>query len=323
MMTGPPVPRTPPVVMVRPLLAAAVLAGAAPAPSAPAQDGPFLPGLEAPDPNAPPADRADPPNASPTGPAAPLTAPPTGPARAREGGVDARQYAPVPAEDPRTGRDSRDDRSDLRAPPPAANGYQYQAPSAAPPSFGAPSFGAPRFGAPQLGGSQPGSQNGPRLAPGYGAPGGGFDPDRSPVLLGISGQDTAAGVLVTRVVRGTPAEAAGLEVGDRVLTVGGYQVGFVQTPEGSRVFPLGAELARRLGPTGEAALLVQDGRSGRITTVNVRPVPRYPNASPYDPSRPTLGPAPPSYGPSPYGPGSDGGYGGGYDVQYRGAEPRR
>ena len=121
------------------------------------------------------------------------------------------------------------------------------------------------------------------------------------------------------MVRGTPAEAAGLEVGDRVLTVGGYQVGFVQTPEGSRVFPLGAELARRLGPTGEAALLVQDHRSGRITTVNVRPVPRYPNASPYDPNRPTLGPAPPSYGPSPYGPG----YGGGYDVQYRGADPRR
>ena len=151
--------------------------------------------------------------------------------------------------------------------------------------------------APQIPGAGTLGTADPRLVPGVGGRPG-FDPDDSPVLLGVSGTNTDAGVLVTGVVPGTPAARAGLERGDRVLTVAGMQVGYVNTPTGRQVYPLGVELARRLGPTGEAVLLVQDHRTGQITTVGVRPVPRY-------------GPAnPPGY-PAPYETGS--GYGGRYD----------
>ena len=160
------------------------------------------------------------------------------------------------------------------------------------------------------------------------------------MLLGVSGRDTAEGVLITGVVAGTPAQFAGLEVGDRVLTVGGYQVGAVATPVGSRVYPLGRELARRLGPTGEVTLLVQDGRTGRITNVTARPVPRTGPTDALDPAGGSYGPNPydqNSYGPaSPYNSGTVPGRGvsvevgpfsgrfgrGRRGVQYRGV-PRR
>ena len=215
---------------------------------------------------------------------APVEGPAVGPDRAREGGVDARRFDPAPADATRDA--PRDDRRRDPAGPPAPgdNGYGY-APQSLPPGGAV---------TPNL---NPGTQD-----PGL-VPGGYYDPDRSPVLLGVSGRDTTEGVLITGVLPGTPAQAAGLEAGDRVLTVGGYQVGVVVTPAGPRVYPLGRELARRLGPTGEVTLLVQDGRSGRITNVVARPVPR---TGPTD----ALDPAGGSYGPPVYGPTDP--YGGGF-----------
>ncbi|MFH5802968.1 PDZ domain-containing protein [Alienimonas sp. DA493] len=179
--------------------------------------------------------------------------------RVRENGIDARRFTPVPSSPgtnapgsaaPGAAPEMRS-RDDGARP---SNGYQYDAPSGqvVPPAPVGPA---------------------PQLRPGLGGPG--FDPDDSPVLLGVNGTDTVAGVLVTRVIPGTPADRAGLERGDRILTVAGYQVGVVNTPGGPRVYPLGVELARRLDARGEAALLVQDHRTGQITPVSVRPVPRY------------------------------------------------
>ncbi|NNJ25117.1 PDZ domain-containing protein [Alienimonas chondri] len=239
---------------------------------------------------------------------------PTGDARVREDGIDARRFTPDPAERPGEVRDPRS-APDPRAVPGPSNGYEYSPPSGQPVS--------PLLDIPST-----------RLVPGAGGlPG--FDPDDSPVLLGVSGTDTASGVLVTNVVRGTPAERAGLERGDRILTVSGYQVGVVSTPNGPRVYPLGVELARRLSPTGDAELLVQDHRTRQITTVTVRPVSRYGPTSPPgyesgygDPYRPRPG-AGSLYGPdtgfgtgvNPLGPPRyDSGYG--LDPLYRAPQPR-
>ena len=216
-------------------------------------------------------------------------APPT---RVREGGVDARRFEPVPG-DARDRDDARNarpaDADDRRvAPRSAPDGYQY-----------APDSGRIQPPGGLLGGDS-------RLAPQLRNPGGQFpgeyyDPDRSPVLLGVQGSDTTEGVVITRVVPGTPADAAGLERGDKVLTVGGYQVGVVATPAGPRVYPLGRELARRIGPTGEVTLLVQDHRSGRVTNVVARPQPRLGPTDPYGGGQ---------YGDAPYngGPYDDGRY---------------
>ncbi len=227
-----------------------------------------------------------------------------GDARVQQDGIDARRFTPDPA-GPSTGPATRstDPRpTDPRlSDPRATNGYEYRAPSAEPlaPLVPAPAYD-PRL-TPDLG-----------IAPGLGGQPG-FDPNASPVLLGVSGTDTAAGVLVTRVVPGTPADLAGLEPGDRVLTVGGFQVGVVAAPNGRRVYPLGVELARRLDVRGEAALLVQDRRTGQITVVTVRPVPRYgpgdvgPAGFGFDNRQPAGGLYGPAiqnpYGPNPYGGG--------------------
>ena len=287
-------------------VAAAVLGLSAGA--APGQDGPTLPAPADPTPpssfgNASPSPRLPP-------------ADPGPPARVREGGIDARRFQPDPTE-----RDDRDRADDRRVQPDRpANGYQYtpDARGALPP--------ADPYGRSEL-----------KLAPGAGGlPGDYYDPDRSPVLLGVRGTDTAEGVLITQVVPGTPADLAGLERGDRVLTVGGYQVGVVATPTGPRVYPLGRELARRIGPTGEVTMLVQDHRSGRITNITARPQPRLGPTSPYGNQ---YGPGS-QYGPATqYGPGT--GFGTGVDplgrrggfrlelgtpdrgVQYRGSVPRR
>lgn len=84
--------------------------------------------------------------------------------------------------------------------------------------------------------------------------------------LGINVQNTPTGVLVAGVSPGSVAQAAGIEAGDTLVTVGGYQVGYV----GDRLFDLGDELARRVDAAGGATLLVRDGRTGVLENVPVR-----------------------------------------------------
>jgi len=84
--------------------------------------------------------------------------------------------------------------------------------------------------------------------------------------LGVYAFNTPAGVRVTRVQPGSAAARAGLEPGDVIVTVNGYQIGQV----GSRLYPLGNELQRRAGPRGEVLLLVQNVRNRDLVNMNVR-----------------------------------------------------
>jgi uncharacterized lipoprotein YbaY len=84
--------------------------------------------------------------------------------------------------------------------------------------------------------------------------------------LGINVQNTPTGVLVVGVAPGSVAQSAGIEAGDTLVTVSGYQVGFV----GDRLFDVGDELARRVDPAGGVTLLVRDGRTGVLENVPLR-----------------------------------------------------
>lgn len=84
--------------------------------------------------------------------------------------------------------------------------------------------------------------------------------------LGINVQNTPTGVLVVGVSPGSVAQASGIEAGDTLVTVGGYQVGYV----GDRLFDVGDELARRVDAAGGVTLLVRDGRTGVLENAGVR-----------------------------------------------------
>jgi len=83
--------------------------------------------------------------------------------------------------------------------------------------------------------------------------------------LGVQVRNTPTGVEVLAVQPGSPAQRGGLQPGDSIVTVGGYQVGFV----GDRLFDIGDELARRT-VGDEVTLLVRNGRTGGLFTLPVR-----------------------------------------------------
>ncbi len=84
--------------------------------------------------------------------------------------------------------------------------------------------------------------------------------------LGINVQNSPVGVEVIEVGASSLAKSAGLEVGDTIVAVAGYQVGFV----GERLFDLGDEIARRIDPSESVTLLVRSTRSGALANVPVR-----------------------------------------------------
>lgn len=84
--------------------------------------------------------------------------------------------------------------------------------------------------------------------------------------LGIQARNTLAGVEIASVLPGSLAQRAGLEAGDTIVTVGGFQVGFV----GERLYDVGDEIARRMNGNGDVNLLVRNGRDGRLVNVPVR-----------------------------------------------------
>ncbi len=84
--------------------------------------------------------------------------------------------------------------------------------------------------------------------------------------LGISVQNSPTGVQVVSVSPGSLAQSVGIEPGDTIVCVSGYQVGYV----GDRLFDLGDELARRVDASQSVSLLVRDGRSGGLENVPVR-----------------------------------------------------
>ena len=95
--------------------------------------------------------------------------------------------------------------------------------------------------------------------------------------LGVHAYNTDNGVVITNVLPRSPAWEAGLERGDVIVTVDGFQVGYV----GGRLYSLGDELQHRAGG-GRVLLLVQNTRNQRLVNVDARlerdrdfyPVPR-------------------------------------------------
>jgi hypothetical protein len=97
------------------------------------------------------------------------------------------------------------------------------------------------------------------IAPRWIAPGGSWK-------LGVWAYSTESGVVITRVSEGSAAARQGLEAGDKIVNVGGYQVGFV----GDLLYPLGFELQRQAGSRGQVLLLVQNVRNRDLQTMSVQ-----------------------------------------------------
>lgn len=83
--------------------------------------------------------------------------------------------------------------------------------------------------------------------------------------LGVNVRNTERGVVLTNVLAGSPAQRAGLERNDTILTVAGYQVGHV----GRQLYDLGDEVNARAGSEGRVLMLIQNGRNGELRNITV------------------------------------------------------
>lgn len=84
--------------------------------------------------------------------------------------------------------------------------------------------------------------------------------------LGVAVDYRDFGAQVTQVQRRSPAQRAGIEIRDVIVTVNGYQVGRVN----GRQYPLDRELELRADRRGQVTLLVQNHRNGQLLPVSVR-----------------------------------------------------
>jgi uncharacterized lipoprotein YbaY len=85
----------------------------------------------------------------------------------------------------------------------------------------------------------------------------------APLPLGIMAKNTPTGVEVVSVNPGSVAQASGLQAGDTIINVAGYQVGMV----GDRLYDVGDEVARHVNAAGQVPLLVRNGRTGGLVTI--------------------------------------------------------
>jgi uncharacterized lipoprotein YbaY len=81
--------------------------------------------------------------------------------------------------------------------------------------------------------------------------------------LGITARNTATGVEVVSVNPGSVAQVAGLQAGDTIINVAGYQVGMV----GDRLYDVADEVAKHVTTVGQVPLLVRNGRTGALATI--------------------------------------------------------
>lgn len=91
-------------------------------------------------------------------------------------------------------------------------------------------------------------------------------PQRHRWRLGVQAYNTNRGVVITQVLRNTAAQRFGFEPGDRIVAIGGYQVGWVQ----DQLFPLDAELQRHADQHGRVNLLVQNVRTRLLLILPVQ-----------------------------------------------------
>jgi len=84
--------------------------------------------------------------------------------------------------------------------------------------------------------------------------------------LGVYSKDTDTGVKIHDVVNGAAAYRAGLEINDTIISVNGYQVGYVN----GQLFDCGTEFDRSADKNGWVTLLVQNNRDGKLINVPVQ-----------------------------------------------------
>lgn len=84
--------------------------------------------------------------------------------------------------------------------------------------------------------------------------------------LGIFARNTDTGVVVTNVLPRSAARRAGIEPGDVIVAIRGFQVGWVE----DRLYPLGDELQRQADRAGFVSLLVQNVRNRRLVNIPVQ-----------------------------------------------------
>jgi uncharacterized lipoprotein YbaY len=109
--------------------------------------------------------------------------------------------------------------------------------------------------------------------------------------MGVRVRNLDTGVELTQVFGGSPAARAGLQPGDRIVSVGGYQVGYV----GNKLYDLADEAGQRVGPNGIVRVLALQQRTGQLVNFDV------PVGSGNTPVPPVVGPGgvivPPPPGP--------------------------
>lgn len=84
--------------------------------------------------------------------------------------------------------------------------------------------------------------------------------------LGVRGDSTETGFVVSQIIPGSAAERARMQRGDIIIAVDGFQVGQVS----GRLYDLNQEINRRTDATGAVTLLMQDGQTGRLASVRVQ-----------------------------------------------------
>lgn len=85
-------------------------------------------------------------------------------------------------------------------------------------------------------------------------------------VLGVRGDSTDTGFLITQVLPGSAAEQARLQPRDRIVALEGFQVGQVA----GRIYDLEQEINRRTGPGGLVSCLIYDGQTGRLASINIQ-----------------------------------------------------
>jgi uncharacterized lipoprotein YbaY len=84
--------------------------------------------------------------------------------------------------------------------------------------------------------------------------------------LGVYSKDTETGVRIVQVVSGSAAARAGLEAEDTIITVNGYQVGYIN----GQLYDCASEFERSATTDGWVRILVQNNRNGQLMNLPVK-----------------------------------------------------
>jgi hypothetical protein len=88
---------------------------------------------------------------------------------------------------------------------------------------------------------------------------------RRGLILGVQVRYLDTGARIVRVLPNTPAWRYGLEPGDVIVAIDGYQIGYVKR----RLYDLPSELNMRARRSGWVRLLVQNVRNNQLVNVDV------------------------------------------------------